>query len=234
MVKHPMKPTSYSYGHSDQVRRRLLELSQERGASLASLSELLGRNTSYLQQFIRKGSPRKLEEGDRKTLARFFGIGEEELGAPSEFPEEKSYNFWAKPAKQSDWIDVERLDIGASAGPGAVPVTEAPFDSFKFSRRWLAEQGLSGAQLSAITVEGDSMDPVLRDGDEILVDRRTQPFRDGVHVVRLGDTLMVKRVAQAGAGRFSLLSQNLAYPPVDVSADEIEMIGRVVWKGGRI
>ncbi|MEP3421926.1 MAG: S24 family peptidase [Erythrobacter sp.] len=234
MVKHPMKPTSYSYGHSDQVRQRLLELSQERGASLASLSELLGRNTSYLQQFIRKGSPRKLEEGDRKTLARFFGIGEEELGAPLGLSEEKSSNPVAKPANQSDWIDVARLDIGASAGPGAVPAKEAPFDSFKFSRRWLAEQGLSGAQLSAITVEGDSMDPVLRDGDEILVDRRPQPFRDGVHVVRLGDTLMVKRVAQAGAGRFSLLSQNLAYPPVDVSADEIEMIGRVVWKGGRI
>ena len=37
-------------------RLRLLELSQERGASLASLSEMLGRNASYLQQFIRKAS----------------------------------------------------------------------------------------------------------------------------------------------------------------------------------
>ncbi len=50
-------------------RGRLLELAQERRASLASLSELLGRNASYLQQFIKKGSPKKLEEGDRKTLA---------------------------------------------------------------------------------------------------------------------------------------------------------------------
>jgi phage repressor protein C with HTH and peptisase S24 domain len=45
---------------------------------------------------------------------------------------------------------------------------------------------------------------------------------------------MVKRVAQAGAGRFALLSQNLSYPPVDVSAEEMEVIGRVVWKGGRV
>ena len=74
----------------------------------------------------------------------------------------------------------------------------------------------------------------MRDGDEILVDRSERPFRDGVHVVRLGDTLMVKRVASAGQGRFSLLSQNLAYPPVEVVADELEIIGRVVWKGGRI
>ena len=78
------------------------------------------------------------------------------------------------------------------------------------------------------------MEPLLNDGDEILIDQRTQPFRDGVHVVRLGETLMVKRVAQAGAGRYVLLSQNLAYPPVEIAASEVEVIGRVVWKGGRI
>lgn len=215
------------------ARLRLLELAQERGASLASLSEMLGRNASYLQQFIRKGSPRKLEEGDRKMLARFFGVDEAELGAPEDGAKEKSYSQPSRLA-QAEWVEVARLDIGASAGPGALPQGEAAFDAFRFSRRWLAEQGLSDAQLSAITVEGDSMEPLLRDGDEILVDRAPRAFRDGVHVVRLGDTLMVKRVAQAGAGRFALLSQNLAYPPVDVSAEEIEVIGRVVWKGGRI
>jgi phage repressor protein C with HTH and peptisase S24 domain len=78
------------------------------------------------------------------------------------------------------------------------------------------------------------MEPLLRDGDEILVDCSPHPFRDGVHVVRLGDTLMVKRVASAGQGRMALLSQNLAYPPVDVAAEELTIIGRVVWKGGRI
>lgn len=215
----------------DGPRARLLELSQAQGASLASLSEMLGRNASYLQQFIRKGSPRKLEEGDRKTLARVFGVDEAELGAPADEARKNSYRLAPNPCH---WVEVARLDIGASAGPGAIPQDEAAFDTFRFSRHWLAEQGLEGAQLSAITVEGDSMEPLLRDGDEILIDRAPRPFRDGVHVVRLGDTLMVKRVAQAGAGRFALLSQNLAYPPVEVSANEIEVIGRVVWKGGRI
>ena len=212
-------------------RARLLELSQGRGVSLSSLSEMLGRNPSYLQQFIRKGSPRKLEEGDRATLAQFFGVVESEL-ADSPVVKDKSY----VPPKRAltDYVDVPRLAIGASAGPGALPDAEDPFDAFKFSRRWLEEQGLEGAKLSAIQVEGDSMEPLLNDGDEILIDRSQRPFRDGVHVVRLGDTLMVKRVASAGAGRFALLSQNLAYPPVNVEAEELEIIGRVVWKGGRI
>ncbi|MFO6448529.1 helix-turn-helix transcriptional regulator [Erythrobacter sp. NE805] len=211
-------------------RARLLELSQERGVSLAALSELVGRNPTYLQQFIRKGSPRKLEEQDRATLARFLGVGEEEL-------REARDNSYVEPPsgrESGNWVEVPRLDLGASAGPGRVPGGEAAFDTFRFSRRWLEEQGLARAQLSAIRVEGDSMEPLLNDGDEILVDRAPRTFRDGIHVVRLGDTLMVKRVASAGAGRVALLSQNFAYPPVEVAAEEVEIIGRVVWKGGRV
>jgi phage repressor protein C with HTH and peptisase S24 domain len=211
-------------------RARLLELAQARGVSLAALSELLGRNPSYLQQFIRKGSPRKLEEQDRATLARFLGVGEEEL-------REAKDNSYVKPPRRrdgGDWVEVPRLDFGAAAGAGRVPGGEAAFDTFRFSRRWLEEQGLGRAELSAIRVEGDSMEPLLNDGDEILVDCAPHAFRDGIHVVRLGDTLMVKRVASAGPGRIALLSQNLAYPPVEVAAEEVAIIGRVVWKGGRV
>jgi phage repressor protein C with HTH and peptisase S24 domain len=224
MVNTPMPAT-------DGVRARLLELAQRQGVSLASLSDLLGRNPSYLQQFIRKGSPRRLEEEDRRKLAQFFGVAEEELREA----QDKSYALSPKQPEIAEWVEVPRLDLDASAGPGALPAGgEGAFDTFRFSRRWLAEQGLDGAQLSAITVAGDSMEPLLNDGDEILVDRSPRPFRDGIYVVRLGDTLMVKRVAQAGAGRLALLSQNLAYPPIEVAAIEVTIIGRVVWKGGRV
>ncbi|MBD3730408.1 MAG: S24 family peptidase [Sphingomonadales bacterium] len=212
-------------------RQRLAELAAARHTSLAKLSRLIGRNGSYLQQFITKGSPRKLEEEDRRVLAEFFGVGEAELGAP----EGISYGLADSPRTQrSDFVDIPRLPLGASAGPGALAAEEAPFDSFRFSRRWLREQGLEPGMLSAIAVEGDSMEPLLRDGDEILVDRTPRPLRDGIHVLRLGDALLVKRVTSGGAGRVTLLSQNLAYPPVEVALDEVEVIGRVVWKGGRI
>lgn len=232
MVKDSQSP--------EPVRTRLLELSQEAGASLASLSELLGRNPTYLQQFITKGSPKRLAEIDRRTLAQFFGVDERELGAPtqieSSLTKDKSYigTVSAPPSARNIWVEVPRLDIGASAGPGAFPGEEEAFDTFRFSRQWLGEHGLEGAQLSAITVEGDSMEPLLQDGDDILVDLNQKALRDGVYVVRLGETLMVKRVANAGGGRVSLLSQNMAYPPVQVNVDEIEIIGKVVWKGGRV
>src|SRR5688572_28696884 len=205
-------------------RERLSELARERGNSLAALSRMLGRNSSYLQQFIGKGSPRKLEEDDRRKLAQFFGVGEAELGAPEDF----SY------ATRGDWVEVPRLPLEASAGPGAVGAAEIAFDAFRFSRRWLREQGLEPALLSSIRVMGDSMDPLLRDGDEILVDRTPRPFREGVHVIRLGEALHVKLLQAVPPGRLRLISKNEAYEPVDVPMTDVDVVGRVVWKSGRI
>jgi len=205
-------------------RERLAELARENGSSLAALSRMLGRNASYLQQYITKGSPRKLEEEDRRKLAQFFGVSETELGAAEEKSSEGA----------GEWVDLARLAVEASAGPGAVGAAEAAFDTFRFSRRWLREQGLDPSMLSAIRVSGDSMEPLLRDGDEILVDRSPQPFREGIHVLRMGEVLHVKRVQAGPPGRVRLISANPAYEPVKVSLDEIDVIGRVVWKSGRI
>ncbi len=210
-------------------RLRLLELVSEHGASLSGLSELIGRNPTYLQQFIRKGSPRKLEETDRRTLARFFGVAESELGAPEDFssavPEKRS---------RSDWVDVPRLALGASAGPGAVAAEEAAIGAFRFGARWMREQGLDPAMLSAIVVAGDSMEPTLRDGDEILVDRSPQTWRDGIHVVRAGDALLVKRLDTGRPGILALVSDNPAYRVIELVPEEVQVIGRVVWKSGRL
>lgn len=205
-----------------------MELASARGVSLAALSSLIGRNPSYLQQFVRKGSPRKLEEGDRRTLARFFGVSEAELGGPEEISP-------ASAGKRSvSWVDVPRLALGASAGSGALAADEQPIGAFRFSARWLRDQGLDPAMVSAIAVEGDSMEPTLRDGDEILVDRSPRPLRDGIHVVRAGEALLVKRVDTARPGAIVLRSDNPAYAPVELAPGEVELIGRVVWKSGRL
>lgn len=220
---------SAPFGHPSGARLRLLDLAAQRGASLAALSQMIGRNSSYLQQFVRKGSPRKLEENDRRILAQFFGVSEGELSDV----EDKSFIV---PANHSGggWVEVPRLPLDASAGPGAFGAQEIPFDTFRFSSRWLREHGLEPGMLSAITVSGDSMEPLLHAGDEILVDRSPRPLRDGVHVLRLGETLHVKRIQALGQGRLQLISANAAYPPVEMALADVDVIGRVVWKGGRL
>ena len=215
-------------------RARLLALTEERGVSLAALSALIGRNSTYLQQFVRKGSPRKLEERDRRTLAEFLGVAEEELGAPDYRSPSTPSGLHGKNTINQDWLDIPRLAVGASAGPGAFSAAEVPVGAFRFSSRWLRGQGFEPAMLSAIVVEGDSMEPLLRDGDEILVDRTPRPLRDGIHVVRVGEALLVKRVQTGVPGRLILESANPAYRPIELAPDEVAVIGRVVWKSGRL
>lgn len=214
---------------TDPFRRRLLELADDRRVSLSKLSAMLGKNPSYLQQYVRKGSPRRLEEQDRGMLARFFGVDEVELGKAKE----NSYTI-PDPSAKREWADVPRLAVGASAGPGVDPEDELVFDTIRFSRRWLRSMGLQPERLSTIVVVGDSMEPTLRGGDEILVDRMLRPVRDGIHVVRFGDSILVKRIDTSRPGTIVLLSDNPAYPPLECAASEVEVIGRVVWKGGRI
>jgi phage repressor protein C with HTH and peptisase S24 domain len=211
---------------SHDPRQRLLALADEHRVSLSQLSKMIGRNGTYLQQFVRKGSPRKLEETDRRTLARFFGIDESALGAPEEIS--------SKEADAKRWSEVPRLALGASAGPGSLGGEELPFDALRFSTRWLRAQGFEPASLSAIAVTGDSMEPTLRDGDEILVQRGGYPLRDGIHVVRVDDALLVKRLETGRPGVLTLISDNPSYRPIELPRDDVAVIGRVVWKGGRL
>lgn len=207
----------------DATRRRLLALAEERGVSLSQLSRLIGKNASYLQQFVRKGSPRKLEENDRALLAQFFGVPEMELGAAQE-----------KSSDGDAWVDIPRFPLEASAGAGATVHGEDAIGSFRFSPRWLRAQGLQPKLLSAIAVRGDSMEPTLRDGDEILVEASPGTWREGIHVVRFDGALLVKRLEIRRRGHVALLSDNGAYRPIECSARDVEVIGRVVWKSGRL
>lgn len=63
------------------IHARIEQRAAERGETLESLSRLIGRNRAYLQQFIRRGTPRRLPEEERLRLAMVLNIDERELGA---------------------------------------------------------------------------------------------------------------------------------------------------------
>jgi phage repressor protein C with HTH and peptisase S24 domain len=53
-------------------------------------------------------------------------------------------------------------------------------------------------------------------------------------VVRIDDVLLVKRLEQGAAGTIRVISDNPAYANTDRARDDVVVVGRVVWKGGRI
>jgi phage repressor protein C with HTH and peptisase S24 domain len=208
-------------------RQVLDDLIRDRREDYASLSRLIGRNPTYIQQYIKRGVPRKLDEADRRTLARYFGIEEAALGGPA-----------AEPRQRAGFVTIPQLQVRASAGPGMMIGDEMRAGQIGFDERWLRDlAGAAPSDLSLIRVSGDSMVPTLAEGDDILVNQAdgADRLRDGIYVLRIDDALVVKRIAlsPAGAG-ITIRSDNEAYPAwPDCDPARIVIIGRVVWAGRR-
>lgn len=220
------------------AREALDRLIRERGENYGAISRLLGRNPAYIQQYVKRGSPRKLDEEDRRTLARFFGVAEAVLGGPDGKNPIAMPTTGRKAAAPTPMVVVPRLSLGASAGAGTLDEDERAAGALAFDQRWLRDMGGRPDSLSIIRVDGESMAPTLGNGDDIMVDRSdgAARLRDGIYVLRLDDALMVKRVAiTLRRDRFSVRSDNPAYPDwEDVDPAGVDIVGRVIWAGRRV
>ncbi|WP_294389791.1 S24 family peptidase [uncultured Sphingomonas sp.] len=221
----------------EEARAALETLVRERREDYAGLSRLLGRNPAYVQQYVRRGSPRRLAEGDRRTLARYFGVADSALGGPV------AQGGGVVPARDAaklagGMIAIPRLAVGAAAGPGALPGEEQAVDDLYLSTTLLRELGVGRpAALQLIRVEGDSMQPTLAPGDDILVDHddAAARLRPGIYVLRRNEGLLVKRVELNPSGGIDIRSDNDSGGSwTNVDPGSIDIIGRVIWAGRRI
>jgi len=215
----------------------LATLIAERGDNYGALSRLIGKNAAYIQQFIKRGTPRRLHEDDRRVLAAYFGVNEALLGGPAqdETVPPMRENGWKSRHENALIASVPKLELEASAGAGAIAGEERPAGTIGFDRRWLKALGLRAENLSIIDVKGESMAPTLNNGDNIMVDRGdgAERLRDGIYVLRLDEMLMVKRVAlspRMGRKALTISSDNPHFPSwEDVDRALVDIVGRVVW-----
>lgn len=143
--------------------------------------------------------------------------------------------------KSGEYALVPLYDVRAAAGYGAELAGEQVMDALAFSRRWIhRELHASPADLYLIYVDGESMEPTLRAGDIILVDRRDGAAIpcDGIYVLRMDGALLVKRLQRLPGRRIRVVSDNPAYAPIELSlnspGEDLAVIGRVVWSGHRL
>lgn len=136
--------------------------------------------------------------------------------------------------EDSGMVSIPRYRVSASAGPGVVAedVAEYKVGAVAVSRAWLRQRRLSPAGLRAIEVRGTSMQPVLADGDMVIMDMTDREPRTGfIYVLRRGDELLVKYVERLGGGSLRVSSANAAFTPyeIDLQKDtDVAILGRVV------
>ncbi|MEP3890336.1 MAG: S24 family peptidase [Hellea sp.] len=181
-----------------------------------TLSEVIGKNPTYVQQFITKGSPRALREADMRILMCFID-GE---------------------SSSTDVVQVPLYEFKAGMGGGGVILTEMPDSFMPVSEAYIKDMRLGSADLIAIECEGDSMSPTLISGDQIMINRKDRnPARGGIFTIFDSDTLVVKRIEKipnSDPVMLKLISDNPHHNSYDVIADDTNIIGRVVWFARRI
>ena len=137
--------------------------------------------------------------------------------------------------KMQDYTLVDCYQVFASAGFGATVSDELKTDPMAFRTDWLKKEGLAPERLAVIRAKGDSMEPTISNNDIILVNLcNGDALRDGLYVLRIGDSLLVKRLQFDPFGGFKIISDNPGYETQVVTKDQradVHIVGRVAWAG---
>jgi SOS-response transcriptional repressor LexA len=128
----------------------------------------------------------------------------------------------ALPAASSDHC-ATMLDLAVAAGEGR-EIWDEPCDS------WLElPDDIPSGRYVALRVAGDSMTPVLRSREVILIQLDAVPRIDDLIVARLPDqSHVVKRVASIKDGRIELASFNPEYESIFVPRSPSPVVGTVI------
>ena len=220
------------------LAERLKIAREKKGMSQAQLAELIG---------LSQQSVAKIENGDTlqprkiKDIAKALGVpqkwlqlGIEENGSLSDFVVEELEEAKLDPEV---FANIPVLDIELSAGNGCeAEIVESVVDSFPLRRFDLRKAGVSPAKARIVKIWGNSLLPVLNNGDHVAVDlSQSNPIRDGdLYAVRDGVLLRVKVLINQPDGGLILRSFNKEeYPDEVLNFDErrtrIHVIGRVFW-----
>ncbi len=82
----------------------------------------------------------------------------------------------------------------------------------------------------ALEISGDSMEPIYRDGDTIIVSPGAEIRRGDRVVVKTRDgEVMVKVLARQSARKVELMSLNREHPNRTLVVSQIDWIARIVW-----
>lgn len=191
-------------------REALARLISQRGESFHSISRILGRNPTYIQQFMKRGSPRCLCEEDRNQLAHYFGVQESALGGPQR-----------DNLREASFIQIPILDTRQAEEAGR--------------SGWALQSNVQ--KLAIFSVSDTVLAPEVIPGDEVVIDRQDSlsMLRDGLYAVQRDSITSIRRVRISAHQHNLAISGNdwSILCPVGRPPDNLTFLGRVVWIGRR-
>ncbi len=201
-----------------EPREALDGLISERGETYASISRLLGRNSAYIQQFIKRGSPARLDQSDIALLALHFDVPVEMLGGKE-----------GPTVGQRSIVKVPLLNGTGNDSRSQWRLVDAA---------WLGRLCDQSASVAILPIVGEAMEPTLRNGDEVMISRVRfqESVREGLYAIRGSSEIFVRRIAiDPTKNRLTVLTDHPAYPSWQgIQRKGVDIVGRVIWIGARV
>ena len=197
------------------------------------------------------------ELGERKVfdkdVAEALGINQLTLATMknrAKIPYKEILEFCAKRKISINWLLFDQIveslqaetdkfasihyfrDIYASAGGGALNEEEEG-EIMYLDEELVQKLGGTGMimYIQAINVLGDSMEPTLFSGDVVFINKEyTNALKSGIYIVSTPVGLFIKRLQLHANGTVSLVSDNEAYGPEVINAEDVKVLGKVVGK----
>lgn len=135
-------------------------------------------------------------------------------------------------------VPVYRVRFAAGAGQECDFIEEGEPVAYQIA--WFRQIGIHPKYAKRVKVAGDSMEPLLFEGDSVLVDTADNDpanIIDGkVYAIRYGGQLRIKRLSRRLDGTLVLDSENKKYKqeeiPPEIANESITLIGRVRDRSG--
>lgn len=206
------------------VRKRLEQYIISRGHTFREISLKIGRKDSYIQQYIKYGFPRRLNELDRKKICLLLKINEKDL-IDDELIQNSAENFaFAEfPQMLSSPKDIATIDIIS-------PLQKSSESTPVIGRLALNYKeffGLFNANLKMLRHTGDNMEPSVPSGCLIAYDTGiTRYAGDALYIINYQGTTVLKRLQKTPSGTYILKNDNPRYQDTTVTKDDFKIIGR--------
>lgn len=168
---------------------------------------------------------RRIQAAEIAPLKALIAKYEHDQGETGDQPESRARSY----------VEVEVLPTFAGMGGGGTGDGDA--ETALVSRHLVhGELRAKPADLLLINVRGNSMEPLFRHGDQLLIDRRdTNPLQPGPFAILYSDGYVVKNVAWIEKRtKLRVSSSNPDFGPEDYEPDEIHIMGRPVWFARRL
>lgn len=217
---------------------RIKTLCIAKGITQKELAEALGvtRQSLYLWT---KGE-RMPDKENLQKIANYFNVSLDSLVGDNDglkIEEKKIDSFISGESPlPDDVVSISEYRLKLSAGNrDEEPLWEELNDVNKvwYRREFFVDRRVNPEKCKRATVYGNSMEPLLHDGDKILFVETPQgtPIRDGnVYIISINGALKVKRLSQKTDGTIVIKSDNPAYQEetVDENVSGFYVLGRVL------